>query len=104
MEMPKRLYPKFDMGSFINEDGEYVFVIHTASPNMNGFQKGDFMIYILTSWGRWDDEVLNRKFSTEEEAVSVMKKEYNIWNASKNTENECTRYYAKIIEGDDIYF
>lgn len=26
-----------DMGSFINEDGEYVFVIHTASPNMNSF-------------------------------------------------------------------
>lgn len=62
------------------------------------------MIYILTSWGRWDDEVLNRKFSTEEEAVSVMEKEYNIWNVSKNTENECTKYYAKIIEGDDIYF
>lgn len=41
------------------------------------------MICILTSWGRWDDEVLNRKFSTEEEAVSVMEKEYNIWNVSK---------------------
>ena len=38
------------------------------------------MIYILTSWGRWDDEVLNRVFKTEAEAVFAMEKEYNIWN------------------------